>query len=281
MNKVTKRSCIFCNKPAGSAEHALPKWLAKTMDREWEEILPASLNEIDGWKTKGKPRSANKLITKKVCHACNNGWMAKLEDQTKSNLQTLVDSSSKNFDRLSLSGRNIDYGTIVRWSIKTALCLNQIMPSLVEKLPPEASDWAISGKFPNSIFVYAGWINNSDFKTKISRGFRMFNGGEFQRNQEHRYSFDFSIQLNFFAIRVANAPDADWGLMSYLNGSNEKCAPVIWDKGMGENQFHLYSPCFYSFEDFTKIMMPFTNTPQLLDSIEVDKATTSLQKLIP
>jgi hypothetical protein len=207
--------------------------------------------------------------------------MAKLEDQTKSNLQTLVDSSSKNFDRLSLSGRNIDYGTIVRWSIKTALCLNQIMPSLVEKLPPEASDWAISGKFPNSIFVYAGWINNSDFKTKISRGFRMFNGGEFQRNQEHRYSFDFSIQLNFFAIRVANAPDADWGLMSYLNGSNEKCAPVIWDKGMGENQFHLYSPCFYSFEDFTKIMMPLTNTPQLLDSIELDKATTSLQKLIP
>ena len=280
--KRPKRNCIFCGGTAGSKEHALPDWLAKAMQLQNEPTLPALFSSLEGWKTEGKERATGKLITKRICHTCNTGWMCELEAKVKSIIAEWVRPGFAGLNHEALAVDSDSLAVLSRWLLKTGLCLNEVAPrGTMGKFPAEAPQWAHENVVPNSCKIYAGWVREPDFGMKLSRGFRIFNGGKFHPNQIHRHSFDFTLQLNHLAIRIANMPDADWMVMTCRNTEGVLCSPCFWSHG-GCNLGDDGDSCsFDSLEQFSKVCIVTTLPVPPIHPEEALKASASLQRLLP
>jgi len=282
MSKRPKRNCVFCGSTAGSKEHALPDWLAKAMGMEKEPVMPVTVNRQDGWLTEGDYRAAGKLITKRVCHDCNTGWMCNLEAVVKDLIGDWVNPKRTEMTRESLAITPEDLAILNRWLVKTACCLSLVVPrGRFEKLPPEAPSWSRLNLLPDSCKVYAAWIKEPTFAMKLAHTFRIFNGGEFHPNQKHRDSFDLVIQLNHFAIRIANLPEADWMIMGCKDSRGKDCIPNFWSYGIQPPHSHEDDCIFEKLEDFTKVCVVSTGLSTGISREEATKASKSLQRLIP
>ncbi len=281
MSKRPNRNCVFCNGTAGSREHALPDWLAKAMGRENEPVLPAILNSNLSWETHGDFRATGNLITKRVCHTCNTGWMCDLEAEIKSIICEWVTPGREILDPESLTITKDQLAVLNRWLIKTAICLSHVAPrGQNEKMPIDATAWSLNNQVPTSCLVYAAWIKEPAFMMKIARGFRIFNGGKFFGNQIHKHSFDFSIQLNHLAIRIVNAPDADWMVMTCRNSRDVLCTPRFWSHNIQPPEIENDIVIFDGFEHFTKVCTVTTEPTPFIHPDEAEKASRSLQSLI-
>lgn len=282
MSKRPKRNCVFCSGPAGSREHALPDWLAKSMGRENEPVLPAILNSRLGWETQGDYRATGNLVTKRVCGTCNGGWMCELEGQVKEIIGKWVHPNQISLDKETLTMTKDHLDILNRWLIKTAICLSHVAPGgETEKMPQDAPNWSANNQVPSSCMVYAAWIKDPAFMMKIARGFRIFNGGKFFENQIHKHSFDFSIQLNHLAMRIVNAPDADWMVMTCRNSQGDLCTPRFWSHGIQPQEIKDDIVVFDGFEHFTKVCTVTTHPTPFIHPDEAHKASRSLQSLIP
>lgn len=229
MSKRRHNTCIFCGKPSGSREHALPAWLAESMGRQNDPILPAMFASTGGWETNGNPRSAGNVVTKRVCHDCNTGWMCALEAGVKPVIDPWlnIESSQLTRDTLQLSPENLR--NVNRWLLKTACCLREVAPrGQLEKLPASASQWAFENALPPSCKTYAGWIRESSCGFRISRGFATLNGHVFHERQQHLESFEVLVQLNHLAVRIVNAPNAEFSRMPIRNFRGVLCTPNFW-----------------------------------------------------
>lgn len=229
MSKRRDNACIFCSKPAGSREHALPLWLAECMGRESDPLLPAIFASSSGWHTQGKERAVRNVVTKRVCHDCNTGWMGELEADVKAILAPWIANPPTPLTRSALMLLPEQLRLVNRWLLKTACCLKEVAPrGKLDKLPPEACQWVLEGILPTSCKTYAGWIAKSSCSFRISRGFPTVNGGLLHARQQHRQSFDVIVHLNHLAIRMVNAPDAELSLMPVSNSQGELCTPAFW-----------------------------------------------------
>jgi len=281
MSKRAKRNCVFCDGPAGSKEHALADWLAKAMGYECEPVMPFTLGAQCGLQKQGGYRAAGKLITKRVCSECNGGWMCELEGKVKGVIGEWVTPQRADLKRESLAISREELAVLNRWLVKTACCLSHVVPKgSVEKLPSNATKWCKDNMIPESLKIYAAWIKDPVFAMKLSRGFRIFNGGTFHGNQQHSESFDLSLQLNHFAVRVANVPEADWTVMSCMDADGTYCTPNFWSHGIQPPDSDQDSCVFDTFEKFTKVCVVSTGSPQISKD-EAIKASLSLQSLIP
>lgn len=262
MSKRSKRNCVFCDGRAGSKEHALPDWLAKAMGYEDEPVMPFTLGENCGFQAQGDYRAAGKLITKRVCSGCNGGWMCELEAKVKGIIGEWVTPHRADLKRETLTISREELKVLNRWLIKTACCLSHVVPKGdVEKLPSSATSWCKDNTIPESLKVYAAWIKDPVFAMKLSRGFRIFNGGTFHGNQLHRESFDLALQLNHFSIRIANTPEADWTIMGMKNTEGRYCTPNFWSHGIQPPDSDRDSCIFDTFEAFTKVCVVTTGSP--------------------
>lgn len=264
MSKRSKRNCVFCGGQAGSQEHALPDWLAKTMGYEDAPVLPFTRGEHCGLQVQGNYRAAGKLITKRVCSGCNGGWMCELEGEVKGIIGEWVTPQRDDLKRETLTISREELAVLNRWLIKTACCLSHVVPKGdVDKLPSRATQWCKDDQVPESLKVYAAWIKYPTFAMKLSRGFRIFNGGTFHGNQQHRDSFDLALQLNHFAIRIANTPDAEWTVMGITDSERRYCTPNFWSHGIQPPNSD-QDPCvFESFEAFTKVCVVSTGSREV------------------
>jgi hypothetical protein len=283
MSKQSGRRCVFCAQTAGSQEHALPAWLAKTMGVESEPSQPEMISASKGVEVQGNPRATGKLVTKGVCKNCNHGWMADLEGAVKPILASLVTQDFASFNREALEPLEQNLPLLTRWLMKTAVTLGMVAPrGDLGSLPEEAAEWAYHDAVPASCMLYAGWIEDAHFSKTLGRGFRILNGGVFHGNQMHELSFDFRLQLNHLGLRFVNAPDATWGLTSCRNSAGELCSPRIlipvgyFDEAIND------SVIFRDFFDFSKVCVLATGKlPHQLDSEEDRKMSESIRRLIP
>ena len=184
MPEKSGRRCVFCPHPAGSKEHALPDWLAKTMGVENEPSQPGLISAAKGIMPQGSPRATGKLITKGVCQKCNNGWMADLEGAVQPILAPLVAPDQGAFDQDSLEPLAQNLPLLTRWLMKTAVTLSMVAPrGDMGSLPDGAAEWAYHDAVPESCMLYAGWTEDAYFSKMLGRGFRILNGGVFHGNQ--------------------------------------------------------------------------------------------------
>jgi len=283
MSEQSGRRCVFCAQPAGSKEHALPEWLAKTMGVESELSQPGLISAAKGNEPQGNPRATGKLITKGVCQNCNNGWMADLEGALRPILSPLVAPDLATFHREALEPLRENLPLLTRWLMKTAVTLSMVAPrGELGSLPDEAAEWAYHDAVPDSCMLYAGWIEDAHFGKMLGRGFRILNGGDFHGNQIHETSFDFRLQLNHLGLRFVNAPDATWALSSCLNSAGESCSPqILMPDGYFETKTN-YSALFKNFFEFSRVCVLATGSlPEKLDPDEDRKMSESIRRLIP
>jgi len=109
-NRRMARQCLFCGQRANSAEHLWPDWILKKV-----QIEEPFAHSIGGSAVKF---TANGDFTvKKVCKACNNGWMSHLEQQSIPLIGCLLQDISSVLDP--------DQQTqLARWVTKTAMILD-------------------------------------------------------------------------------------------------------------------------------------------------------------
>jgi len=96
-NKQDRKTCIFCGGFNLSKEHVWPDWTRKVLTEnpspahhEWHNTFS---NKGKVVKESGMRTRQGSTFTKKlrvVCKTCNNGWMSRLENDTKPILLKLV-----------------------------------------------------------------------------------------------------------------------------------------------------------------------------------------------
>src|SRR5829696_3903951 len=91
-----QRYCIFCGAAGLTKEHILANWLRRYIPREktsYSQHRDSACNtkEETVRKLSGDPHSRS---VKVVCRTCNNGWMAKLQEQAKPILLPLLRAQS-------------------------------------------------------------------------------------------------------------------------------------------------------------------------------------------
>lgn len=199
------------------------------MGRQNDPILPALFASTGGWEIKGNPRATGNVVTKRVCHGCNTGWMSDLESAVKPIINPWLAKSSSELTRGALQLPPEHLQIINRWLLKTACCLKEVAPrGKLEKLPLNACKWAFEDTLPSSCKTYAGWIKESSCDFQIGRGFATLNGNVFHGRQQHQESFDVIVHFNHLAMRVVNAPDAELSLMPVRNFHGKFCTPNFW-----------------------------------------------------
>ena len=104
------RSCVFCDQAPVTAEHAWPQWIGKVFAKAYGQA-DWKMNQQDReWTTKkldGK--------VKRVCEACNRGWMSDLENAVRPILEPMILGL---YGQVSLSPD--DQGLVAFWAVKTA-----------------------------------------------------------------------------------------------------------------------------------------------------------------
>lgn len=142
------RACIFCgttNKLSG--EHILPNWLSKMFDKSI-----VGINEVRG---DNLNRSWTKAIfqekLRKVCEACNHGWMSKLESDAKNMLSILI------FTHEQVELVESQQQILSLWAQKTLLVISEATGSAF-KIPTSFYSNLYTLKRPlNNILVNMGW----------------------------------------------------------------------------------------------------------------------------
>jgi hypothetical protein len=108
------RECLFCSTKANSLEDAWPCWITDQFKTPKPCKAQLERRGVNVWHVH-KPE----LKVRCVCQSCNNGWMSKLESQTKIFLQPLLIGEKSVLD---ISGQT----TIALWSLKTAMVLEAL-----------------------------------------------------------------------------------------------------------------------------------------------------------
>lgn len=156
------RTCIFCGNSAGSKEHVFPNWLNgvfpvdKTLPTpEWA----VKVGKSDQPKQISRTWSASEIASvtsKLVCHECNTGWMANLENEARPSLIPLITGNSKEL-------HPPEQLTIATWAVKTAMTIETTVPSdESDRFPNDQARIAMEQKRPPAHYrVFASALEGS------------------------------------------------------------------------------------------------------------------------
>src|SRR3954454_12205133 len=98
-----KNRCVFCGAAEVTDEHVWPDWISRTLLPELKlrkvrtRTDPASKQTEEVGRSWGGPGLDIKV--KRVCGACNSGWMSELENEAKPYLTPLILGEATELDR--------------------------------------------------------------------------------------------------------------------------------------------------------------------------------------
>ncbi len=110
--------CVFCGGSPVTKEHVFPQWLNRYLPPGRQQLEQARYGE--GAFDRTRQSLGLDFTVKKVCAPCNNGWMAKLESDSKSVLEPLI--IRQNLGLISLRHQR----QIALWATKTAMMADQV-----------------------------------------------------------------------------------------------------------------------------------------------------------
>ncbi len=106
-------TCIFCDNESGSEEHLWPDWMHRLV-----KFAPINLQEADGPVIYGQDPE-QKINT--VCHRCNNEWMSRIEDKSKTRLESMLLNKPISIDPGGMK-------LLTEWAILRAMVFESIKP---------------------------------------------------------------------------------------------------------------------------------------------------------
>ncbi len=120
MSGAIQRTCLFCDEPAGSREHAFPRWLQEFSNptlHPGEIVRSGATHPASGH---------NNFITKAICHRCNSGWLARdFEEPAAPLLRAMWEVGSEGQDPIELTAEQQTF--ISAWAYKTTLLLTSCL----------------------------------------------------------------------------------------------------------------------------------------------------------
>ncbi len=118
MTEVETRSCVFCGGQPVTREHVFPQWMRAYLNGFGRPTHAVKADrEHRSW-----PTCTIDFKARKVCAACNGGWMCELESAAKPVLVPLIESTAP----MRLTDE--DAVLLARWVTKTALTASLIHP---------------------------------------------------------------------------------------------------------------------------------------------------------
>lgn len=240
--------CAFCCEPGVTREHIISTAVQKRMQLTDIEI-EIGVREETGDGEFRDAHGLNQLVTRKVCAACNSGWMSQLEVDFLAAAGPLIEPDWPRQESEFLSEALKRRQIIARWAVKTAITAN-LAGILKRAIPDEIAAGVREGKLPQSLTVKLAHIRRREgIAVVINRGFWFVDGKERRwRGAESGRSFDVLFQLNHLAIRAINSPGAQLGYADPEKGFPLTAFPPASNPRLGG----------YSFEtlaDFEKILV--------------------------
>jgi hypothetical protein len=114
------QSCIYCGSDEISQEHVFPAWLRKLFPEEppgvrfvaHHTVYGRGLPELTVEPQVVKGRLMTSLKEPIVCHACNNGWMSRLQTAAAGPLSDMIAGRPVNLSP-------VDQATLIKWALMT------------------------------------------------------------------------------------------------------------------------------------------------------------------
>jgi hypothetical protein len=160
--------CIFCGKSGPSAEHVWPQWVSAVLRRKGSFDLRAEQVGVRQWEQRAETIP---VVTRKVCAACNSGWMSRLECAVRPVLEPMLLDQSTTLDA---GAQRI----LALWILKTAMVLEHAGASIRPKFfrPNERHDLMAFQAIPEATFIWllrvadprlAAWAAEDDLRLAV------------------------------------------------------------------------------------------------------------------
>jgi hypothetical protein len=240
--------CVFCGKQGLTREHIISTVVKKRMQLTGVEI-EIGVREETGDGEFRRAHGLNQLVTRKVCSACNSGWMSQLEVDFLAAAGSLIEPEWPRLESEFLSEAVKKGEIIARWAVKTAITAN-LSGILKRSFPDQIAIGVRQGKLPTSLTVKLAHIRRREaIDMVINRAFWFVDGKERRwRGAESGRSFDVLFQLNHLAIRAINAPGVQLGFADPEKAFPISAFPAAKTPRVGGHSFE-------TLDDFEKILI--------------------------
>lgn len=167
----TPRQCLFCENPAGSAEHVWSKWMSKHFARTSHDKSIEYWDRLGGHNVElPEPRIVHgHAVTTKVkgvCKQCNHGWMSGVETAVKPFLEPM------------LLGRSVTLSpaaqrAVTEWIVLKMMVWELTLPTTAVFRRDQTLEFARTRAIPDNIRI---WLFRSLDPGRHARITRAFSG---------------------------------------------------------------------------------------------------------
>lgn len=136
------KPCVFCGRPADTAEHVLPCWLRSAVEADGQ-IAKNRVRTERGLRRQWAALAFDTAVNS-VCRECNNGWMSRLEESAKPLLQPMIVGGPQHtFDPR-------EQELLAKWAMKTGLMVSLTVGAT--KIPAAHFDYLFRSQRPPDNF---------------------------------------------------------------------------------------------------------------------------------
>ncbi len=211
------KKCLFCStylsRQNRSMEHVVPRWLISHLEAQDERFIGKN------WSYPNEPiitfseraHDFLSLVLGNVCKACNTGWMAQLEEDTRPLLQVLMTGHST-----TLTDKQCNI--LARWTFKTASALNYSV-NFKKIIPLEhILEFFIDSRLPNNATVDFAWCYTERIHWFVGGNKKFALLSRKITNSHKKASYVITLQFGHVLLRLAWVP-VD-GIKAFNNPTN-------------------------------------------------------------
>jgi hypothetical protein len=111
---------MFCGSTTGlSREHVFPQWIERLFPDHERDFIRLGVTLEGDEREHTRPGRGIDFVTKEICPACNNGWMAELESAAKPIIEPLILDQPRGLDPT-------EQHIVATWGTKTVLTIQGV-----------------------------------------------------------------------------------------------------------------------------------------------------------
>jgi hypothetical protein len=151
---MSVKDCIFCGAKGGSKEHIIADWLKNFIPKtnlNYESLKGTVHTTHTDEKLKTRGGDFYSRTVRCVCDACNNGWMAKIQDEVKPIVTQMLKGD------LDLTDEQ--QAVLAKWIAMAVICSEYDHPDMVTVTQQQREMLYKSGIVPDGFRIWIGNFN--------------------------------------------------------------------------------------------------------------------------
>jgi hypothetical protein len=216
-----RKACLFCGnslRPKGivqnakSVEHVFPDWLQRHLGITGEIVTPMRVRTSDKQTIDLRQHVMGAFKAGPVCHGCNHGWMAALEEEAKPILVRVIDDP-KQLEGLTEREKFV----VARWTLKTAAVLNRSSTygnpndRTGRPVPDEHLRLLEAGGLPDDVLIAGAGYRSTKAVDFLRYALWTSPSNSIPLDPAHRdTSYKIALSLRDLVLMVAFYPSADY-----------------------------------------------------------------------